>query len=292
VWSARKPNSSVYGIHAKLVQHAIDASARGVGRTTIVSPSLDNQDLGTVVGTVEPAVGVAGLRSERSDYSWPGVQLLVPEAVNFNLACADGTLTSTGVLDQTFDGWLAVLLSNLPPERNPGQTADPVPSLLAPILGLQRGAPDLDMFAYITMRQYGIAGPRLDQDTGIGLQSGITSSTTAGQKNINRRRMADYIEDSLARGLKPYNKLPLTKTLKDAALGVCDSFLSGLLSANNPAQQRIDGYIVDGVSGNTPELTAAGIYVIIVKVRTTPTADFITLRCEVGESVDVTTSAT
>ena len=63
-----------------------------------------------------------------------------------------------------------------------------------------------------------------------------------------------------------------------------------LLSANNPAAQRISGYNIDTQSGNTPQLEAAGIFVIIVNVRTLATADFIVIQANIGEGVVVTTS--
>jgi hypothetical protein len=60
------------------------------------------------------------------------------------------------------------------------------------------------------------------------------------------------------------------------------------LSANNPPAQRINGYLLDEQSGNTPDSEAAGIWVLIAKVRTLSTADFIVLQVEAGEGVTVT----
>jgi hypothetical protein len=61
-----------------------------------------------------------------------------------------------------------------------------------------------------------------------------------------------------------------------------------LESANNPPAQRILGYLLDDESGNTPDLEAKGIWVLIGKVRTLATADFIVLQIEAGEGVKVT----
>jgi hypothetical protein len=144
------------------------------------------------------------------------------------------------------------------------------------------------MNEYIQLRARGVAAPRMDRSVGPIFQSGITTSLIAGQKNINRRRMADFIQDSIARRLVQFSKLPLTNQLKDSAVGEVNAFLTELLSPNNPAAQRITAFEVDAKSGNTPNLEAKGIFVIIARVRTLATADFIVLQTEIGEGVTVT----
>ena len=47
---------------------------------------------------------------------------------------------------------------------------------------------------------------------------------------------------------------------------------------------------MDDKSGNTPALNAAGIYVVIGRVKTLSTADFIVFQTEVGEGVTITTT--
>lgn len=286
VFSARKSAN----IRNYLKQHVLDASARALTRVETSSPSLDAVlSVSAAVADSDPGVGAN--RDERVIYDWPGVRTFVPEAVGFSVKLADGTTTSDGILDVTSDGWMAVVLSNLPPERNPGQSAPPVPELLSPILGFQRGLTDkLNMNHYIQLRSKGIAAPRIDRSAGPIFQSGITTSLTAGQKNINRRRMADFIEDSIAIRINQYVKLLLTDDVKDSAVSEIEAFLTELRSPDNPPAQRIADYAVDRVSGNTPQLEAQGIFVIIVQVRTLSTADFIVLQFEIGEGVTPTTT--
>ena len=69
----------------------------------------------------------------------------------------------------------------------------------------------------------------------------------------------------------PFQKLPATNQLKDSAVGEIDAFLNGLKSPGNPTAQRIDSYLIDDKSANTPSLSAQGVFWIIVKVRTTLT---------------------
>ena len=146
------------------------------------------------------------------------------------------------------------------------------------------------MNSYIALRNKGIAGLRIDRVVGPVIQSGITSSLLSGQKNINRRRMADFIEDSMAARFVQSSKLPLTESLKQTITGEAVEFLEGLLSIDNPPAQRINDYEVDPISGNTPSLEAKGVFVLIVRVRTLATADFITVQAEVGEGVVITSS--
>jgi hypothetical protein len=281
LWAARKSST----IRTKLRTHVLTQSENGVGRMACISPELTTLSNTAVQADTDPGVG--GNRDERVIYDWPGLRVSVPEAVGFNLAGADGSTVTDGTLDTTSDGWLASIMSNLPPERNPAQGAPPVPSVMAPVLGFQRGVTPPDQGVYTAFRQRGICAPKIDPTIGPMFQSGITTSLIAGQKNINRRRMADFIEDSIAQRLVQFSKLPLTLQLRDGIVAECDAFLSGLLAANNPAAQRISDYQVDPVSGNTPTLEAQGIFVVIIRVRTLATADFIVLQAEVGEGVNI-----
>jgi hypothetical protein len=160
-----------------------------------------------------------------------------------------------------------------------------VTTLMSSVVGFQRGVSGLGLNEYTALRAAGIVALRIDRTAGAIYQSGITTSLTSGEKNINRRRMADFIEDSLAERLVQFSKLPQTQQLKDGAVGESEAFLADLRSINNPSAQRIDAYQVDDKSGNTPALSAKGIYVIIARVRLTPTSDFIVIQAEIGENV-------
>lgn len=276
-------------IRSKLRSHVIDASGKGRGRIAVISPPLTTLAVTDVTADADPGVG--GNRSERVVYSWPGEQTYIPEAVGFRLATADGSTTVEGLLDVSADFRAASVLSNLAPERNPGQAADPVPAIMSTVLGIQRGVTGLAIGEYTSLRAAGVMGLRVDRTNGPTFQSGITTSLISGEKNILRRRMADFIQDSLAERLVKFSKLPLTNQLKDGAVGETVAFCDELLSASNPSAQRIDAYQVDDTSGNTPSLTAKGIHVIIVRVRLTPTSDFLVLQAEIGENVVIQQAA-
>lgn len=282
LWAARTSAN----IRTALNQHVNLESGSGVGRICCISPEINQVTESIVLGDVSPGVGAN--RSERVLYAWPGAQTYVPEAVGFNLKTAIGTLDPTGQVDQRLDGWLAAVLSNLPPEQNPAQSGPPVSTVMAGINAFQRGAPSLSLGDYIAFRQRGVVALRIDTTAGAIFQSGITTSLTSGEKRISRRRMADFIEDSVAQRIAQFAGKLMTRQLQDAAVGEVNAFLDGLLSPNNPPAQRIAAYSIDSKSGNTPESLAQGIYVIIGKVRTLASADFLVFQASIGESVNVT----
>lgn len=275
-------------IRSKLLSHVGVAAERGLTRRAIISPALSVQTLSAALADSDPGVG--GNRSDRIDYSWPGVRTSIPEANGYSLATSDSKTTSDGLLDVTADTFLMSVESSLPPERNPGQAAEPVPTVLAPVLGFQRttAALRLGLPEYTQLRSRGVCAIRFDKTSGPIFQSGVTTSLLSGEKNIFRRRMADFIQDSLSQRLVQLSKLPLTESLKNTAVGEVSAFLTDLLSPNNPSASRIDAFEVDDVSGNTPATLAKGIYVIIVRVKLTPTSDFIVLQTEIGEGVVIT----
>ena len=286
LFAARTSNA----IRSSMKQHVLSASSQGKGRVAVIAPAVSMVTESTALG--DAASGVGATRDERVVYCWPGVQTSITEAVQTNIKLANGTYNKgTGILDVRADGFMASILSNLASERNPGQATDPVPLCMAPVLGFQTGLPNaFSMTDYILFRQNGIAAVRFDRTAGTVFQSGITTSLASGQKNINRRRMADEIQDSLAAIYEKFSKLPLTNALKDAIDSETSAYLSNLVSLNNPAAQRIATFSVDSKSGNTPQLNAAGIYVVIVRVQMLATADVIVLQAEVGPNVSIATT--
>lgn len=285
VYSARTSTN----IRAKLRQHVIDASANGIGRMACISPELITTEA-QAVADVDP--GVAATRAERAVYCWPGLQSYIPEAVGVAVKGADGNTYLDGMLDDQSAGWIASIFSLLVPERNPGQAPSPVQDVMVNVAGFQRGISGLGLPDYILFKQRGICAPRFDPDIGwFVFQSGVTSSITKGQTEINRRRMADFIEDSLAAILAPFAKLPLSNATRDDEVGELDAFLEGLKSPNNPPAQRIIDYTIDDKSGNTPAQLAAGIFIVIARVQMIAMQNSIVVQVSVSPDA-ITVTAT
>jgi hypothetical protein len=283
---------------AKSLRLLVDSrSAAGLGMVAVVAPGLGCQTLAAATSsasgsTTDSIFGVAASdaagRSDRVIYTWTGIRQYNPDAVGTSIETAIGSTVTDGVLDLTAAGHLCSVLSQIAPERNPGELTAITQSALATVLGQQRGAPTLTKTDYEVMKAAGICGIRIDRASGPVFQSGITTSLVSGRTRISRRRMADFIQDSLARQANLYVKQLLTDDVRTAILSETDAFLASLRAEATPQFQRIAAYSVDGTSGNTPEQEAAGIYVVAVNVRLLSEIDNLVLLTNISETVTVT----
>ncbi len=282
-YSARQSNQ----VRKSMRDNVLTASAQGCfGRIGIVRPPLNTPKVVAKSNVAEPGVGA--YRDQRVIYCYPGANTFVPIIALRGLAGGNG-FTVDGNIDVGADGFLASCCSQLPPEENPGQET----TFTANVNSVETG-PNCQGFTiddYKAFKASGICALRID--TGVAIfQSGITSvdpGTYPELVNIARRRMADFIEDTLARRGKGYGKKLSTFTRRKALAGEIRMFLRGLLSPNDQDLQRIDGFTVEtGVkAGNTKESLGKGIYRIVVKVRTLASLDSIVLACTIGEQVEV-----
>ena len=259
--SARKYS----GIHLKMRSHCLTQSSLGKSRSCIISPPLTTLTLDAVLDSDYPGVGGGSggaTRNERVIYAWPGARTYVRGVVGTTLDRSDGTTSNDGVIDTGFDTWVASLLSVLPPENDPGQALAPVPQAFSLIQGYQIGAPTLDMNSYIQMKQAGICGLRITRQMGPQIQSAVTTSLTSGEEEINRRRFADFIQDSLAARYGYFSKLLQTESRKDQIVGETEAFGAELKNEGNPAASRLADFAIDSISGNTPQMSARGVFVV------------------------------
>lgn len=276
VWPARLSNT----IRTKCRAHELVQKANGIGRIVVIAPELDVVNPTTWIGDAAPGVGAT--RSQEVIYCAPGLQTFVREAVGITIRTADGLTTTDGILDTAAHGWMTSILSQLAPERNPGQASDPVETIMSNVVGIQRGVSGLGIGQYKAFKRKGVAAPRNDRTSGFIFESGITSSLTSGEQNINRRRMSFFIQDSLAARMVAFSKELLTDKLRDDILAEHVGFFEELM---NPLAQRIQTYRLDSKSGNTKALRKAGIYVVIHEVEMLQTADVIVLHSNVGLGV-------
>lgn len=264
-------------INTAVLTHVEKASAYGRGRVCVLSPPLSDV---TLASAISGTGSVTSYRDKRAIFCWPGVRAYVPQALNVSVTLGDATTTTDGIIDEPSNMWMASLMSNLPPEHNPAQIADPVPTLTQAVLGFQRAssAISLTIQDYMQLKAAGVAAPSFDSDLGMAFQSGVTTSLTTGETTILRQRMSDFIGDSIASLLKPYQKMPLTETRKNAMASVVRAFLKGLVDG-----ERITAFALDEKSGNTADKLALGIFTLISKVQLTPSGDYIVVMSEVSE---------
>lgn len=283
--SARQSNQ----IRRKLRANVIEASAIGMfGRMTAIRPPLGTTKYLAKSRIAEPGVGA--YRDQRVIYCWPQANSFVPIIGRRGVSGGVG-FTADGNVDIGADAFMASVLSQLPPEENPGQLTP----FMVGVNSVESSvnAQNLAINDYTTLKAAGIAALRVDDGTVI-FQSGVTSvdpGVFPNLKNIARRRMADFIQDTLARRLKGFGKKLSTVARRKAITSELREFLNGLLSKNNPSFQRIDGFSIDDVTGNTATTLAQGLYRIILKVRTLASLDSIVLETTIGESVVIDEAA-
>lgn len=257
----------------KGIDNAVAASAQGFyGRKY-----LSRAPLGFT--QTQAVADVANWRNDRLFYTWPGLQVRVPEIAFRGTAGGTG-FTADGIITVGADGPLSTVCAMLPPEENPGQST----GLLENFFAVETQTTPLTIESYKNLKANGIAAPRRDTTAGTVFQSGVTSSLTSGRTTMARRKMADFIQDSLAQALVPYCKQLATNNRRDAIRATIEQFLAELLALGNPDAQRIAAYTVDEKAGQTPELTARGIFVYRVAVRTLSSLDALVLDTEISEN--------
>lgn len=282
IYSARSSNA----IRQKLRSNVLTASQGLFGRMAAIRPPLNTSRLNAKSTITQPGVGA--YRSERVIYCYPGANTNIPQIAARGVAGGAG-FSADGNTDTGFDSWVASTCSQLAPEENPGQLT----GFMALINGLEAANTDvqnMNVDDYKAFKRVGIAALRIDSGVAI-IQSGVTSVDPQQQPAlvaINRRRMADWIQDSLAIVLKPFIKKKATADRRAQIYGLVNGFLESLVSKSNKASQRIDSFRLDAKSGNTKDSMAAGIYRLIVKVRLTPDLLDVVLQTTIGENVDTT----
>jgi hypothetical protein len=280
IWAARQSTT----VRGELRQNALDASGNGLlGRMACIRPGLNTTRSAAKAST---GVGVGVTRNERVVYCYPSVQLFLPTIASVGTAGGYG-FSASGLTDSGADSLMVSILSQLPPEENPGQAT----AYTAAVIGMESGsnAQGYLMSDYISFRASGIAAPRIANGTMV-FQSGVTSVdplVSPELRNIARRRMADFIQDTLSLRLTNFGKKLNSFARRKAIATEIRVFMDGLVSINNPSSQRIDGYSLDTKSGNTPATDALGIYRLILRARTLSSLDAIGLQTEIGESVTV-----
>jgi hypothetical protein len=283
-FSARQSNA----VRRALKQNALDASANGLfGRMTCIRPPLGVTRTVAESTTVEPGIGA--YRDQRVVYCYPGARTLVPIIATRGTAAGKG-FTVDGIVDVGADGFAASIMSQLPPEENPGQQTP----FLTAVVGLESSpnAAGFTIVDYTNFRRLGIAALRIDGGEAF-FQSGVTSvdpQVHPNLRNIARRRMADYIQDSLAARTKASSKKLNTVARRKAIAGEIRAWMNSLLSTQNRDAARIDSYSLD-LSANVPRTLGLGMYRLILNVRTLSSLDSIVLQTTIGESVEISEAA-
>lgn len=186
--------------------------------------------------------------------------------------------------------WLASIISQTSPHIDPAYSGNT--EFLFGIRGLKKD-PSRDDFKRLMAT--GVCSFEFDNDIGFKVKSGIvTQIANTSKLTILRRRMADYLTNSVARFLKVYQNDVNSKAKRTAAKSAILVFdqsqeKAGILPKDS---EVTDGKakLVDIDSENDNDSIAAGKFIILYKRRIFSSMRFIVLKAEIGESVVVTES--
>lgn len=278
MYSARQSNV----VRRTLKATAIQASAEGCyGRLAFVRPPLNTPKVLAKSTTSEPGVGA--YRDQRVVYNYPGANTFIPLVAKRGTSGGTG-FTFDGNVDVGSDGFCASICSQLAPEENPGQSTAFAVNVNAVETGAN--AQGFNLSDYKQFKAAGICALRTVAGDGV-FQSGCTSvdpGVFPQLVNISRRRMADYVEDTLARRGVGYGKKLSTFARRKALAGEFRMWLRGLLSVGRPENQRIAGFTVD-TTANTQQSIGKGLFRVVVKVQTLSSLDSIVIAATIGSQV-------
>lgn len=287
IFAARQSNT----IRLALRTNAIQASACGCyGRVAVLRTPMNLSP--QIALSTSAAPGVGAYRADRVIFCYPQANTFIPIIGLVGSIGGEG-FNASGNVDVGADSFLASVMSMLPPEENPAQETD----LLSGVNGLESGAnvQGFDITTYTAFKAAGICA--IIMDNGVaGFQSGVTSVdplVNPNLVNIKRRRMADFLQDSMAISLKEFGKKLGTSKRKNAIRTEINLFLNGLAGGgssaaagnpNNEDSQRIDSY---GVAPGNDNGTPTNLYRLIVAVKLLDSLDSIVLQTTIGETVNV-----
>jgi len=234
-------------------------------------------------GTTLASATVSVLRSDRIIYVYQHVDTFIPEANGGR----------GGLVRVAPTSFAAAALAALPPGRDPaGINSEP---FLTGIRAIE--FPSLSRDDYITMNEQGIMGLQFTAERQrFGFRSGVTASITPGLETIERRTIADFLQESMGAGLVFFQNIQLSEENKLQVVGAITDFLEkqirlGLLPSKEDLDFGDDGklepFIVDITSLNTAQQEATGLFIVLVRVRIFSSMRFLVLRTEIGEGVEI-----
>lgn len=148
---------------------------------------------------------------------------------------------------------------------------------------------------YIALDNAGVMALEQDLDIGYVVKNSVTTQlANTAKKPVLRRRMTDFLTDSIALFLKNFQNAVNSKEKRDEIKGAILEFDSRLVRDRVlPGEQDVVGgqpVLVDTESLNTDDVVAAGQVRIIYRRRIFSSMRYIVLQAEIGTSVVVTES--
>lgn len=183
--------------------------------------------------------------------------------------------------------WAASILSQTAPNVDPAFVA--TTNFTQGITGLKKYLTRSD---YMQLKEAGVAAFEHDHEIGFKLKSAVVTQVSDQSKvTIVRRRMADYLTNSVGRFLKNYQNAVNSAANRALVKGSILSFIQslekdGILPKDSEIKDGV-AKLVDVESLNTDSSIAQGIFKILWKQRIYSSMRYIVLQAEIGQGVVV-----
>jgi hypothetical protein len=186
--------------------------------------------------------------------------------------------------------WYASILSQTHPKIDPAYAGNS--EFLFGVTGLKLA---LTRGEFISLKDAGISAFENDKDIGFKVKSGIVTQIADSSKlTVLRRRMTDYLTDSIATFLKVYQNAVNSLENRNAVNGAIRNFVrTEEAEGNLPKDSEVSGgaaKLIDTDSLNTDLEIGLGKFYVLYKQRIYSSMRFIVLQAEIGETVVVTES--
>jgi len=200
------------------------------------------------------------------------------------------SFTKGDYIDVPASGVMASILSVFGPEIDPA-TIESVKYATC-IAGLTSGGTGFTWNDYVTLNKAGISALTFNPAYGYRFKNGVTTDLTSGKEPILRRRMTDFLQNSIADRLvfwqNKVNKRENHVTIK----GEIEAFLHDLGKKGIiPTKADVDAgtlpFLVDIDSLNDNYTIANGEFNILLKVRIFSSMRYIVLKAQIGTGVEV-----
>lgn len=234
-------------------------------KIAIIAPDSSAVDQATAI------TEVANYRTDRMIYSYPYLR----------------TRLSGVETVQAPASWYASVLSQLGPQVDPA-TVDAV-DFTGGIIALED---TITRANHINLKDNGISAWEFDSDFGFKIKSGVVASLVSGKTQVLRRRMADFLTNSIGKFLKQYQNKVNSKAQRDLVKAAITNFdkrlenegiLPGSADVSNGSPVLID---TDSLNSN--DSIALGFFKILYRRRIFSAMRFIVLQAEIGQGVLIT----
>lgn len=177
--------------------------------------------------------------------------------------------------------FVAGLLSTLSPHVSPSRQQ------IFGTIGVERKLTRAEMTSLINYRVLTV-----NPESGLGFvcNSGITTSSNGGKRQIVRRRMVNYLSTALERGLQPFVSRPHTQELRQGVTTSINSFLERELRDGRIGNsQGGKAYSVKCDSANNPPAVVQANHIIIeIAVSLLAPADIFIVKLDCSEEKIIT----